>query len=254
MVHEISHHTEHVVSTCIPKHKHFVALSMQYFDNRVLPFYWSGAKEFLSAVSASKIYHEGICSHTDGLKFIEAKADEKNPRALVVRELLDRGAVLVPTESIATLNADYLYTYAMDSIPKTTEEKEFIERLKSLKRNPNAFLHFLKKELKSRFDSAQIDLLEDLCDGEKEFNPGRLRDKYMAIVIDSTLSLDETAVLFVGRGHAVDKALAEIGRDIVVEKYISSFDEDVHREKFMKLINSRFSSKIPQLVSKRKAL
>ncbi len=66
MIHEIAHHTRHIQATCKPGLRSYIILWTQYFDNRVLPLYWRGVKEFLGAISVSKVYHEGVCSKGDG--------------------------------------------------------------------------------------------------------------------------------------------------------------------------------------------
>ena len=142
-----------------------------------------------------------------------------------------------------------------DSIPKSAAEKEAREAVNSLIGKPKAFIRFLRTKYTSRFSKSDCDLLEELCEEEEEINPTRLRDKYIACTIDSTLSQNETGILFLGKAHKVDEVLSEMDRDIVIDKYDISVNMNRYNEKFMKLINSKIPyTKLLQLMHKRKVL
>ena len=85
---------------------------------------WQGIREFLDTQSPTKIYHDGICLRTDGFSIIDIEANKKNPRAMMVRRLLDRGGILMPTESRAALNLDYLVNLCKTQYRKVRLKKK----------------------------------------------------------------------------------------------------------------------------------
>jgi hypothetical protein len=146
------------------KHKEIVAI------------FWDSISRFLDSlkVNGFKVYQDGMISDgEDGLKIVKEGIKQGSKNYEIIGKLLERGAVLIKTESLSLVKQEYSY------ITK-------ISRAKSLKEKEVAAL---------RYKLAQSKLLKQ-------------RDDFIADRIDETLAEGETGILFIGAYHGVIHKLA----------------------------------------------
>jgi hypothetical protein len=137
----------------------------------IVSAFWDSIGRFLDAldVNGFKVYQDGLVDDgKEGLKIIREGVSQGSKNYEIIVRLLERGAVLVKTESLSLVKQEYNY------ISKMT-------RSKSLKEREVAAL---------RYKLAQGKLLKQ-------------RDGFIAKRINETLTERETAILFIGAYHDV---------------------------------------------------
>ena len=142
----------------------------------VVSAFWDSIGRFLDAldVNGFKVYQDGLVADgEEGLRIVRESVSQGSKNYEIVGRLLERGAVLVKTESLSLVKQEYNY------ITKMT-------RSKSLKEREVAAL---------RYKLAQGKLLKQ-------------RDEFIAGRINETLAEGETGILFIGAYHDVVHRLA----------------------------------------------
>ena len=142
----------------------------------VVSAFWDSIGQFLDAldVDGFKVYQDGLVADgEEGLRIVRESVSQGSKNYEIVGRLLDRGAVLVKTESLSLVKQEYNY------ITKMT-------RSKSLKEREVAAL---------RYKLARGKLLKQ-------------RDEFIAGRINETLAEGETCILFIGAYHDVVHRLA----------------------------------------------
>jgi len=154
---------------------------------KLTPEFWQSNKEIISAfwdsigrfldtldVNRFKVYQDGLVANgEEGLRIVRESVSQGSKNYEIVGRLLERGAVLVKTESLSLVKQEYNY------ITKMT-------RSKSLKEREVAAL---------RYKLARGKLLKQ-------------RDEFIAGRINETLAEGETGILFIGAYHDVVHRLA----------------------------------------------
>jgi hypothetical protein len=154
---------------------------------RLTPEFWQRHKEIVSAfwdligrfldaldVNCFKVYQDGLVADgEDGLRIVRESVSQGSKNYEIVGSLLERGAVLVKTESLSLVKQEYNY------ITKMTRSKSFKER----------------EVAALRYKLAQGKLLKQ-------------RDEFIAGRINETLAEGETGILFIGAYHDVVHRLA----------------------------------------------
>lgn len=119
--------------------------------------------------SRTKIYQDGLPSSGElGLKIVRETADKGSRNYQIVRKYIERGAVIVATESPEFLIEEYGYIKDIVSAATAVEKADAIGRYELIK---DSLMH--------------------------------KRDAYIAKVIDNTLKDNETGLLFIGAAHNV---------------------------------------------------
>ena len=142
----------------------------------VVSAFWDSIGRFLDAldVNGFKVYQDGLVADgEEGLRIVRESVSQGSKNYEIVGRLLERGAVLVKTESLSLVKQEYGY------ITKMT-------RSKSLKEREVAAL---------RYKLARGKLLKQ-------------RDEFIAGRINETLAEGETGILFIGAYHDVVHRLA----------------------------------------------
>jgi len=142
----------------------------------VVSAFWDSIGRFLDAldVNGFKVYQDGLVADgEEGLRIVRESVSQGSKNYEIVGRLLERGAVLVKTESLSLVKQEYNY------ITKMT-------RSKSLKEREVAAL---------RYKLARGKLLKQ-------------RDEFIAGRINETLAEGETGILFIGAYHDVVHRLA----------------------------------------------
>ena len=142
----------------------------------IVSAFWDSIGRFLDAldVSGFKVYQDGLVADgKEGLRIVRESVSQGSKNYEIVGRLLERGAVLVKTESLSLVKQEYNY------ITKMT-------RSKSLKEREVAAL---------RYKLARGKLLKQ-------------RDEFIAGRINETLAEGETGILFIGAYHDVVQRLA----------------------------------------------
>lgn len=150
---------------------------------RVVDGFWDAvSRYFLSLdVSGMKLYQDGMVADGDVGRTIVAegaKAGSKN--YLLVRELMNRGAILVKTENF------HLVKEELDRLLQVTQARSAAQKIAAF---------------------AKYRLVRDRLLHK--------RDRFIAARIAESLAPDETGVLFIGAYHNVR---AELPKDIVVHE------------------------------------
>jgi len=149
----------------------------------VVSAFWDSIGRFLDALNVNgfKVYQDGLVADgEDGLRIVRESVSQGSKNYEIVGRLLEKGAVLVKTESLSLVKQEYNY------ITKMT-------RSKSLKEREVAAI---------RYKLARGKLLKQ-------------RDEFIAGRINETLAEGETGILFIGAYHDVAHKLAP---DIRVEQ------------------------------------
>ncbi|MGD1118318.1 MAG: hypothetical protein ABR886_02385 [Dehalococcoidales bacterium] len=142
----------------------------------IVSVFWDSIGRFFDSlqVSGFKVYQDGVfVDGEEGNRIIREGIKQGSKNYEIVGRLLDRGAVLVKTESLPLVKQEYSY------ITKMT-------RSKSLKEKEVAAL---------RYKLARGKLLKQ-------------RDEFIAGRINETLAKGETGILFIGAYHDVIRKLA----------------------------------------------
>jgi len=142
----------------------------------IVSAFWDSIGRFLDAldVNGFKVYQDGLLADgEEGLRIVRESVSQGSKNYAIIGRLLERGAVLVKTESLSLVKQEYNY------ITKMT-------RSKSLKEREVAAL---------RYKLAQGKLLKQ-------------RDEFIAGRINETLAEGETGILFIGAYHDVVHRLA----------------------------------------------
>ncbi|MBU2536491.1 MAG: hypothetical protein KKD83_10060 [Chloroflexi bacterium] len=142
----------------------------------IVSAFWDSIGRFLDAldVNGFKVYQDGLVADgEEGLRIVRESVSQGSKNYEIVGRLLERGAVLVKTESLSLVKQEYNY------ITKMT-------RSKSLKEREVAAL---------RYKLARGKLLKQ-------------RDEFIAGRINETLAEGETGILFIGAYHDVVHRLA----------------------------------------------
>ena len=154
---------------------------------KLTPEFWQSNKEIISAfwdsigrfldtldVNRFKVYQDGLVADgEDGLRIVRESASQGSKNYEIVGRFLERGAVLVKTESLALVKQEYHYITKM-------------ARSKSSKEREVAAL---------RYKLARGMLLKQ-------------RDEFIAGRINETLAEGEIGILFIGAYHDVVHRLA----------------------------------------------
>lgn len=142
----------------------------------IVSAFWGSIGRFLDAsdVNGFKVYQDGLVADgEEGLRIVRESVSQGSKNYEIVGRLLERGAVLVKTESLSLVKQEYNY------ITKMTHSK-------SLKEREVAAL---------RYKLARGKLLKQ-------------RDEFIAGRINETLAEGETSILFIGAYHDVVHRLA----------------------------------------------
>jgi len=145
-------------------------------NKEIVSAFWDSIGRFLDAldVNGFKVYQDGLVADGEkGLRIVRESVSQGSKNYEIVGRLLERGAVLVKTESLSLVKQEYNY------ITKMT-------RSKSLKEREVAAL---------RYKLARGKLLKQ-------------RDEFIAGRINETLAEGETGILFIGAYHDVVHRLA----------------------------------------------
>jgi hypothetical protein len=142
----------------------------------IVSVFWDSIGRFFDSlqVSSLKVYQDGVfVDGEEGNRIIREGIKQGSKNYEIVGRLLDRGAVLVKTESLPLVKQEYGYITKM-------------ARSKSLKEKEVAAL---------RYKLARGKLLKQ-------------RDEFIAGRINETLAEGETGILFIGAYHDVIRKLA----------------------------------------------
>jgi len=142
----------------------------------IVSAFWDSISLFLVSldVNGFKVYQDGLLADgEEGLRIVRESVSQGSKNYAIIGSLMERGAVLVKTESLSLVKQEYNY------ITKMT-------RSKSLKEREVAAL---------RYKLAQGKLLKQ-------------RDEFIAGRINETLAEGETSILFIGAYHDVVHRLA----------------------------------------------
>jgi hypothetical protein len=145
-------------------------------NQEVVSAFWDSIGRFLDGldVSGFKIYQDGLVADgEEGLRIVREGISRGSKNFEIVGRLLERGAVLVKTESLPLVKQEYGYITRM-------------ARAGSLKEKEVAAL---------RYKLARSQLL-------------KRRDEFIADRINETLAGNETGILFIGAYHDVIRQLA----------------------------------------------
>jgi hypothetical protein len=162
----------------------------------IVSVFWDSVGRFLDSLNVTgfMVYQDGmIADGAEGLKAIREGIKQGSKNYEIVGRLLERGAVLVKTESLSLVKQEYSH------ITKMT-------RSRSLKEREVAAL---------RYKLARGNLL-------------KLRDEYIAGRINETLAGGETGILFIGAYHNVvhrldhDIKVGEVKETARVKDYYKS--------------------------------
>jgi hypothetical protein len=142
----------------------------------IVSAFWDSIGRFLDAldVNGFKVYQDGLVADGgEALRIVRESVSQGSKNYEIIGGLLERGAVLIKTESLSLVKQEYSY------ITKMT-------RSKTLKEREVATL---------RYKLAQGKLLKQ-------------RDEFIAERINETLAEGETGILFIGAYHDVVHKLA----------------------------------------------
>jgi hypothetical protein len=142
----------------------------------IVSIFWDSIGGFIDSLNVNgfKVYQDGmITDGSEGLRIVNEGINQGSKNYKIVGSLLDRGAVLVKTESLPLVKQEYSYVTKMT-------------RSKSLREREVAAL---------RYKLAQGELLKQ-------------RDEFIAGRINKTLAEGETGILFIGAYHDVIRKLA----------------------------------------------
>jgi hypothetical protein len=137
----------------------------------IVSAFWDSIGRFLNTldVNGFKIYQDGLVADgEEGLRIIRESISQGSKNYEIIGRLLERGAVLIKTESLSLVKQEYNYITKM-------------ARSKSLKEREVATL---------RYKLAQGKLLKQ-------------RDGFIAERINETLTEGKTGILFIGAYHDV---------------------------------------------------
>ncbi|MDO9581260.1 MAG: hypothetical protein Q7J06_11990 [Bacteroidales bacterium] len=137
----------------------------------VVSVFWDSIGRFLDAldVNGFKVYQDGLVADgEDGLRIVRECVSQGSKNYEIVGRLLERGAVLVKTESLSLVKQEYGH------ITKMTRSKSVKER----------------EVAAIRYKLAQGRLLKQ-------------RDEFIAGRINETLAEGETGILFIGAYHNI---------------------------------------------------
>jgi hypothetical protein len=142
----------------------------------VVSAFWDSIGRFLDAldVNGFKVYQDGlVAGGAEALKIVREGASQGSKNYKIIGKLLEKGAVLVKTESLSLVKQEYNY------ITKITRSKSSRER----------------EVAALRYKLARGKLLKQ-------------RDEFIAGRINETLAEGETGILFIGAYHNVVHRLA----------------------------------------------
>jgi hypothetical protein len=142
----------------------------------IVSTFWDSIGRFLDLldVNGFKVYQDGLVADgAEALKIVREGAIQGSKNYEIIGRLLEKGAVLVKTESLSLVKQEYHY------ITKITRSKSSRER----------------KVAALRYKLAQGKLLKQ-------------RDEFIAGRISETLAEGETGILFIGAYHDVVPELA----------------------------------------------
>ncbi len=125
MMHEPPEDVNDMFKDLSPERKRFLLLCSAYTINRVLPYFWRSVKNWLDdrGEEVQRLYHEGVYSAGSGTGWIEKSARESRPRAIVAKKLLDKGAMLMPTEAERILFPSINESSAYMALPREFEDE-----------------------------------------------------------------------------------------------------------------------------------
>jgi len=142
----------------------------------IVSAFWDSIGRFLDAldVNGFKVYQDGLVADgEEGLRIVRESVSQGSKNYEIVGRLLERGAVLVKTESLSLVKQEYNY------ITKMTRSKSSKER----------------EVAALRYKLARGMLLKQ-------------RDEFIAERINETLAEGESGILFIGAYHDVVHRLA----------------------------------------------
>ena len=162
----------------------------------------SELRKFAGKGQIHKVYLDGLYAPLD----FNPKLITIDPIYLILLGLVNSGAQVMPTEHPALIAVKHMLDIHAMQYGREIRYKSPGDFLKS-------DIGLAIKVLRPDFYYA----LERACDGEKNFNINRLRDRHVARNIEDTLLDRETGALLIGGRHEVDKRLKDLGSDIQVE-------------------------------------
>jgi hypothetical protein len=137
----------------------------------IVSAFWDSISRSLNAldVNGFKVYQDGLVADGgEGLRIIREGVSQGSKNYEIIGRLLERGAVLVKTESLSLVKQEYNYIKKM-ACPKSLKEREVAAL---------------------RYKLAQGKLLKQ-------------RDEFIAKRINETLTESETGILFIGAYHDI---------------------------------------------------
>ncbi|OGO22597.1 MAG: hypothetical protein A2144_04005 [Chloroflexi bacterium RBG_16_50_9] len=152
----------------------------------IIAAFWDSIGRFLDTLDVSdfRVYQDGlVADDEDGLRIIREGINQGSKNYEIIGKLLERGAVLVKTESFPLVKQEYHYITKM-------------ARSKSVKEREVAAL---------RYKLARGNLLKQ-------------RDEFIAGKVNETLAEGENGILFIGAYHDVVHRLAPDIRVVQVKE------------------------------------
>lgn len=180
---------------------------------------WDSIGRFLDAldVNSFKVYQDGLVADgAEALKIVREGTSQGSKNYEIIGRLLEKGAVLMKTESLSLVKQEYNY------ITKITRSKSSRER----------------EVAALRYKLAQGKLLKQ-------------RDEFIAGRINETLAEGETGILFIGAYHDVfDKLASDIKAVQVkevarVREYHKSLTNTKRHDQRLQVLGEYLVSPIP---------
>lgn len=148
-----------------------LTLELWQKHQEIVAVFWDSIGRFLDSLNVEgyKVYQDGLVANgAEGMRIVKESIERESKNYEIVGRLLERGAVLVKTESLPLVKQEYSYITRMT-------------RSRSLK----------EKEVTAlRYKLARGGLLKQ-------------RDEFIAGRINETLAEGETGILFIGAYHDV---------------------------------------------------
>jgi hypothetical protein len=163
-----------------------LTLELWQRHKEIVSAFWDSIGRFFDAldVNGLKVYQDGLVADgVEGLRIIREGVSQGSKNYEIIGKLLERGAVLVKTESLSLVKQEYNY------ITKMTHPKSFKER----------------EVAALRYKIVQGKLLKQ-------------RDEFIAGRINESLVESETGILFIGAYHDVVRRLAPDIRVVLVKE------------------------------------
>ena len=154
----------------------------------IVSAFWDSIGQFLDEldVNGFKVYQDGlIADGEEGLRIVKESVGQGSKNFKIIERLLERGAILIKTESLSLVKQEYGYIKKM-SYSRSLKEREVAAL---------------------RYKLAQGKLLKQ-------------RDEFIAGRINETLAEGATGILFIGAYHDVVRRLAPDIRVVQVKEVV----------------------------------